>query len=110
MQERGEDQSGLGSKILRLAGIGAAAGVLVAGIALPAVGGVGFGVITATDELNLKPTELKEPPPPEVSRVLDADGEEIAQFYEEYREAVKLDQIADVMKTAIISIEDFRFY
>ncbi|WP_345599553.1 transglycosylase domain-containing protein, partial [Thermocatellispora tengchongensis] len=98
------------AKAVRLAAAGAAAGVLAAGIALPAVGGAGLGLVAATEQVDLRPAELKEPPPAEVSRVLDADGEEIARFYEEYREAVKLDQIADVMKTAIISIEDFRFY
>ncbi len=40
----------------------------------------------------------------------DARGREIARFYEEYREVVPLDRVADIMKTAIISIEDYRFY
>ena len=40
----------------------------------------------------------------------DAKGNQIAQFYEEYREVVPLDEVAEVMKTAIISIEDYRFY
>ncbi|MGJ6962932.1 transglycosylase domain-containing protein [Streptosporangium sp. G11] len=110
MSERGEGQPGVASKIGRLAAIGAAAGLLVAGIALPAVGGVGLGFMSATTELNLKPEDLTEPPPAEVSIVQDARGNEIARFYEEYREVVKLDQIAEVMKTAIISIEDYRFY
>ncbi len=110
MAERGEGQSGVASKIGRLAAIGAAAGLLVAGIALPAVGGAGLGFVSATNELNLKPEDLVEPPPAEVSIVQDARGKEIARFYEEYREVVNLDQIAEVMKTAIISIEDYRFY
>ena len=41
--------------IARLAGAGAAAGVLVAAIALPAVGGAGALFKTASAELNLKP-------------------------------------------------------
>ncbi|MEV0596721.1 transglycosylase domain-containing protein [Nonomuraea cavernae] len=98
------------SKIVRLAGVGMAAGVLVAGISLPAVGGVGFGLKSATDAVDLTPAELVEPPPAEVTIVQDAKGAEIARFYEEYREVVGLDKVADVMKTAIISIEDYRFY
>ncbi|GAA5771944.1 transglycosylase domain-containing protein [Streptosporangium roseum] len=110
MPGRGEDRPGAVTKIVRLAAMGAAAGVLVAGIALPAVGGVGFGVISAANEVNLKPEDLTEPPPAEVTIVQDVDGNEIARFYEEYREVVKLDEVAEIMKTAIVSIEDYRFY
>ncbi|MET8334837.1 transglycosylase domain-containing protein [Streptosporangium canum] len=110
MPGRGEDRPGAATKIARLAVTGAAAGVLVAGIALPAVGGVGFGVISAANGVNLKPEDLTEPPPAEVTIVQDADGNEIARFYEEYREVVKLDEVAEIMKTAIVSIEDYRFY
>ncbi|WP_371782265.1 transglycosylase domain-containing protein [Streptosporangium subroseum] len=66
--------------------------------------------MSATNEVNLKPEDLTEPPPAEVTVVQDARGNEIARFYEEYREVVKLDEMAEVMKTAIISIEDYRFY
>ncbi|MEV4378933.1 transglycosylase domain-containing protein [Streptosporangium sp. NPDC049644] len=110
MSERGNEQSGAASKIMRLAAVGAAAGVLVAGIALPAVGGAGLGIVSATNGLNLNPEDLVEPPPAEVTVVQDARGKEIARFYEEYREVVKLDRVAEVMKTAIVSIEDYRFY
>ncbi|MEV7969414.1 transglycosylase domain-containing protein [Sphaerisporangium sp. NPDC088356] len=107
---RGGERPGAVSKIARLAAVGTAAGVLVAGIALPAVGGAGFGIVSATNEVNLKPKDLVEPPPAEVTIVQDVRGDEIARFYEEYRQVVKLDQMAEVMKTAIISIEDYRFY
>ncbi|WP_084195127.1 transglycosylase domain-containing protein [Streptosporangium amethystogenes] len=110
MSEWVKDQSGTASKIMRLAAIGVAAGVLVAGIALPAVGGAGLGIVSATNELNLNPEELVEPPPAEVTVVQDSRGKEIARFYEEYREVVKLDKVSEVMKTAIVSIEDYRFY
>ncbi|WP_344923387.1 biosynthetic peptidoglycan transglycosylase, partial [Streptosporangium oxazolinicum] len=102
--------SGRGTKIVRLVAASAAVGALMAGIALPAVGGAGLGIMSATSELNLKPEDLTEPPPAEVSIVQDARGNEIARFYEEYRTVVTLDQVAEVMKTAIISIEDYRFY
>ncbi|GII64446.1 carboxypeptidase [Sphaerisporangium krabiense] len=90
--------------------MGVAGGVLVAGVALPAVGGAGFGLVSAVDEVNLTPEELSEPPPAEVTVVQDAKGHEMARFYEQYREVVNLDDIAPVMRTAIISIEDYRFY
>ncbi|MFC5829244.1 transglycosylase domain-containing protein [Nonomuraea insulae] len=99
-----------GRKIVRLAGAGAAAGLLVAAIVIPAVGGAGVGFMTAASEVNLKPADLTEPPPAEVTIVRDAEGGEIARFYEEYREVVGLDEIAKTMRTAIVAIEDFRFY
>ncbi|MDA0637420.1 transglycosylase domain-containing protein, partial [Nonomuraea sp. MCN248] len=99
-----------GTMIVRLAAAGAAAGVLVAGITVPAVGGAGLGLKSAAAMADLRPIELPEPPLPEVSVMLDARGKEIARFYDEYREVVGLDQVSDVMKKAIIAIEDFRFY
>ncbi|MER6510930.1 transglycosylase domain-containing protein [Nonomuraea sp. NPDC001636] len=98
------------SSIVRLTGAAMAAGVVAAAIALPAVGGTGAMFVSASEELNIKPEDLKEPPLAEKTTVLDAKGNQIAQFYEEYRENVSLDQVADIMKTAIISIEDYRFY
>ncbi|TDD31190.1 penicillin-binding protein [Nonomuraea terrae] len=99
-----------GTQILRLAASGAAAGVLLAAIALPTVGGAGAGFMAAANEVNLKPADLREPPPAEVTIVRDAHGGVIARFYEEYREVVGLDGIAPIMRTAIVAIEDFRFY
>ncbi|ETK30730.1 transglycosylase domain-containing protein [Microbispora sp. ATCC PTA-5024] len=100
-----------GSKgVALLLALAVVAGVLVAGISLPAVGGVGVGIVTASNDLDVKPEDLQEPPLSEKSVVLDADGHQIAQFYEQYREIVPLDRVAAVMKTAIISIEDYRFY
>ncbi|MEO3886539.1 transglycosylase domain-containing protein [Nonomuraea sp. B5E05] len=98
------------SGIARLTGAAVAAGVVTAAIALPAVGGTGAMFVSASEELGIKPEELKEPPLAEKTTVLDAKGNQIAQFYEEYRENVKLADVAEIMKTAIISIEDFRFY
>lgn len=97
-------------KMLRLAAMGAAAGVLVAGIALPAVGGAGVGLVSAVRDVGLEPRDLPEPPLAQISVVQDVKGREIARFYEQYREVVPLDKMADVMKTAIISIEDYRYY
>ncbi|MFC4586017.1 transglycosylase domain-containing protein [Sphaerisporangium corydalis] len=101
---------GRGSKIARLAMAAVAAGVLAAGLALPAVGGAGAAIVGASDGLDLRPAELPEPPLAEKTTVLDATGHPIAQFWDVYREVVPLGRVADVMKTAIVSIEDDRFY
>ncbi|WP_433249596.1 transglycosylase domain-containing protein [Streptosporangium sp. CA-135522] len=110
MQAQGKDRKSAAGNVVRLLAAATAAGVLVAAIALPAVGGAGLTVNSTTEELHLLPEELKEPPLPEKTTLLDANGKQFAQFYFENRESVTLDQVADVMKTAIVSIEDFRFY
>ncbi|MFB4283726.1 MULTISPECIES: transglycosylase domain-containing protein [unclassified Nonomuraea] len=110
MQARGKDRSNPVLNVLRLIIAGSAAGVLAAAVALPAVGGAGVSTKTAVEGLNLKPEELDEPPLPERTELLDADGKKIAQFYFENRQSVSLDQVAPIMQTALIAIEDFRFY
>ncbi|MCG5215257.1 penicillin-binding protein [Streptosporangium sp. KLBMP 9127] len=64
----------------------------------------------ATEELQLTPEELDEPPLPEKTVLLDKSGKQFAQFYFQNREVVKLDDVAPVMREAIVAIEDFRFY
>ncbi|WP_245898888.1 transglycosylase domain-containing protein [Nonomuraea indica] len=96
--------------VARLAGAGVAAGVLVAAIALPAVGGGGAVFVSAAEELDIRPMELKEPSLAQASTVYDARGRQIAQFYDQYRKVVPLSQVSEVMRTAIVAIEDDRFY
>ncbi|MEU3168988.1 transglycosylase domain-containing protein [Streptosporangium sp. NPDC006930] len=113
MQAQGKDQRsviGAVGNVVKLLGAATVTGVLVAAVALPTVGGAGLTVNAAADELRLLPEELQEPPLAEKTTLLDADGKQFAQFYFENRESVKLDAVADVMKTAIVAIEDFRFY
>jgi membrane peptidoglycan carboxypeptidase len=110
VQAQGKDRSSPFLNIARLIAAGVAAGVLAAAIALPAVGGAGMGAKSAMAEIDLKPENLDEPPLPERTILTDADGKQIAQFYYENRQSVTLDQVAPIMRTALISIEDYRFY
>ncbi|MDF2705186.1 MAG: peptidase [Nonomuraea muscovyensis] len=96
--------------VVRLIAAGAAAGVLTAAVALPAVGGAGVAAKSGMEQLNLKPEPLDEPPLSERTLLRDANGKQIARFYFENRESVSLDKVAPIMRTALISIEDFRFY
>ncbi|WP_214408601.1 transglycosylase domain-containing protein [Sphaerisporangium fuscum] len=96
--------------IARLTVAATAAGLVTAALALPAVGGSGAAMVAATEALNLRPEELVEPPLAEKTTVYDAEGDKIAQFYAQDRKVVPLERIADVMKTAIVAIEDYRFY
>ncbi|NRQ33371.1 penicillin-binding protein [Nonomuraea sp. NN258] len=98
------------SSVTRLAAAAAAAGVVAAALALPAVGGSGAAVVAATEALNLRPAALTEPPLPEKTTVYDAAGNAIAQFYAQDRKVVPLARISEPMRTAIVAIEDDRFY
>ncbi|WP_026128568.1 penicillin-binding protein [Nocardiopsis halophila] len=97
-------------RIAQLIGVGAIAGVLVAALALPAVGGIGITARNvATGFMNM-PSDLETPPPPQRSTIYDRDGGVIAEIYDKNRELVDLDDMAPVMQDALISIEDSRFY
>ncbi|WTZ27047.1 penicillin-binding protein [Microbispora sp. NBC_01389] len=110
VQAHGKTLASRSAAVLRLVGAAGVAGVLAAAIALPAVGGAGVSVKSGIETLSLKPAELDEPPLPEKTVLLDADGKQIAQFYFENRESVPMDRIAPIMRKAIVAIEDFRFY
>ena len=87
-----------------------AAGVLVAAVVIP---GTAFVAATANDvtrDVVELPLELDDQPNPQTTRLYASDGTLLAYFYEENRQDVPLDQIADTMQNAIISIEDNRFY
>jgi membrane peptidoglycan carboxypeptidase len=98
------------SGLARLSVAATAAGVVAAALVLPAVGGSGAVVVASAEALNLRPLELAEPPLAQKTTVYDAEGHQIAQFYAQDRKIVPLGRIAAVMKTAIVAIEDDRFY
>ncbi|MFC4010871.1 transglycosylase domain-containing protein [Nonomuraea purpurea] len=110
MQAQRKDRSNPALNVLRLVIAGTVAGVLAAAVALPAVGGAGVSAKSAMEGLNLKPEELDEPPLPERTILQDSKGKEIGRFYYENRQSVPLGQVAPIMRTALIAIEDFRFY
>ncbi|WP_369132456.1 transglycosylase domain-containing protein [Modestobacter sp. I12A-02662] len=87
-----------------------AAGLLVAALLLPWVGGTGLVARNSTSLLDALPVELTDKTPNGNTTVLAADGQVITQFYENNRTPVTADQISPVMKQAIVDIEDSRFY
>lgn len=90
--------------------LAAAAGVLVAAVVIP---GTAFFAATANDltrDVVELPLSLDDQPNPQTTRLYAADGTLIAYFYDENRQDVPLDSISDTMKTAIVGIEDRRFY
>ncbi|HYI59565.1 MAG TPA: transglycosylase domain-containing protein [Microlunatus sp.] len=90
--------------------VSALCGVLAAGVAMPAVGAAVLGGKAAEGTLDDLPAAFDQPAQSQRSEVQDVNGDVLAYFYDENRVYVPLDEIAPVMKQAIISIEDHRFY
>ena len=97
----------------------AAAGVLLALALLVVVGavvvngallGVGLAAKQASDRFLALPSALRAPALPQRTEIVDAEGGPIGWLWEENRQAVALDQIAPVMRQALVDIEDSRFY
>ncbi len=86
------------------------AGVIGAAIAMPAVGGVAAITNTAINSFDSLPKSLADPVLPQRSTIRDSEGDRMAYFYEQNRVVVPGKEIAQVMKDAIVAIEDSRFY
>jgi membrane peptidoglycan carboxypeptidase len=96
--------------LLKLVGLCVLAGVLVAGVLFPVVGGIGLISNTASETVDNMSTELANEPPPLVTTITDSAGSPIATLYKQYRIPTSGDQISDTMKWALVSVEDRRFY
>ncbi|MBN9643770.1 transglycosylase domain-containing protein [Corynebacterium mendelii] len=88
----------------------ACVGVVMAASLSPfaTLGGVAVARTQATMESNLK--DLTDGTAPGVSTITDVTGAPIAWIYDQRRYQINGDQIAPVMKAAIVSIEDKRFF
>jgi membrane peptidoglycan carboxypeptidase len=87
-----------------------ATGALLAGLLLPVVGGVGLAARSETNYFVNQSTALCQPSLAQTSKILDADGNVIAHFYDQDRRIVPLSAVPQVMQNALISVEDVRFY
>jgi membrane peptidoglycan carboxypeptidase len=94
----------------KLALTSAIAGLLVAGLALPVVGGAGLAAKSQADEFLVLPASLETPPLAQRSRILAADGSLIASLYSENRVLVALGDVPEPARKAVLAIEDSRFY
>ncbi|GAA2144703.1 transglycosylase domain-containing protein [Kitasatospora kazusensis] len=84
--------------------------MVTAGLALPAIGSAGLGAKEAVSGFNSLPSDFTAPPLSQASTVYDADGGVIATVYNRDRTVVPSDQISPLMKSALVDIEDNRFY
>ncbi|ADT97558.1 transglycosylase/D,D-transpeptidase PonA2 [Mycolicibacterium gilvum] len=93
----------------KLAGCVLVAGLLVAALMFPFVGGAGTVVMRVSNSATDESADLINGELPLVSTMVDASGKPIAWLYEQRRWEVPSDRISGAMKLAIISIEDKRF-
>jgi len=102
------------AKILRLlvAFLAAAVvmGLLGAGLVVPAVGAAGAATRSSVDAFDALPSEFASAPLSQQSKVLDVLGNVMATPYDVNRIIVPLSEVAPVMRTAQVAIEDSRFY
>src|ERR1700709_225365 len=103
-------EGGFFHQFLAIIAISVVSGALIAGLALPWVAMATKGADAAASAMEEFPLKLDFKPLDERTTVLDDQGNTLATFYDENRTYVPLDQIANVMKEALISIEDARFY
>jgi membrane peptidoglycan carboxypeptidase len=91
-------------------GLSVLSGALAAGLVIPFAGLAGFTTQKTSETLEDLPQELKTAPVAQKSQILAADGKVIATLYEQDRVVVPLAKISPTMRTAIVAIEDDRFY
>jgi membrane peptidoglycan carboxypeptidase len=85
------------------------AGLLLAALAFPVVGGAAAMVNRLSDGTAQESAQLLDGEVPIISTMVDAAGNPIAWLYTQRRWVVPSDRIANTMKLAIVSIEDRRF-
>ncbi len=90
--------------------VSALVGLLVAGIAIPFAALAGLGARAGADSLKNLPADLTTQPLAQRTKVLDVNGKLLATWYDQNRVNVRLDNVALIMRQAIVAIEDYRFY
>ena len=85
-------------------------GVVGAGMLVPIAGPTALVAKSVPSVFNELPGDLQTVAPAEESQLLDSSGAVIAHFYDKQRIVVPSANISDVMKKAIVAIEDKRFY
>src|SRR3954447_9304864 len=110
MGRRGRVRSATAQRLGILGVISVVAGLLLAGMLLPIVGGVGLLARTGANDFESLPSELEISALPQVSRILAADGSPLATFYFQDRVTVPIHRVPQIMQKAIIAVEDVRFY
>ena len=99
------------SRLMTMVAISVSMGILLAGTVAPfLVVGVWATRWAEDNAETLFPAALLMDPLPQRSRLLDRHGNEVALFYDQYRIVVPLEDVAPVVREAVLAIEDHRFY
>ncbi|MEV7776029.1 transglycosylase domain-containing protein [Kitasatospora sp. NPDC086791] len=101
------EHAGNGVKFL---GVSVLSGVLLAGLALPAVGAIGLTAKDTAESFDNVPDDFKTPALTQATQIFDAKGGLIAKVYERDRTVLTADQMSPFMRHAQVDIEDARFY
>jgi membrane peptidoglycan carboxypeptidase len=97
--------------VWRLVKLSIITGLVVAVGFLPMVAASGMAAKAGADGFTTLPANFSLPPVPDASTLYASDGKTIiATFGDQYRIQSKSDDIAKVMKEAIVATEDVRFY
>ncbi|MFC3897488.1 penicillin-binding protein [Lentzea rhizosphaerae] len=86
------------------------AGVLLAGLLFPATATLGALSNKISDQVKSTLALMLTTDPPLMTTVTDSGGAPIAHLYDQYRVRTPPDKISPHMKTALLAIEDRRFY
>jgi membrane peptidoglycan carboxypeptidase len=101
------DRSGIFGGIVRYSIL---AGLIVAAMIIPGAAFAGLTVKSLNDAVTNLPAQLDDGPTAQTTKMLSSDGKQLAYFYQENRQDVPLAKISSTMQTAILAIEDNRFY
>ena len=80
------------------------AGVILAGVLIPPSVFVTMTATAMADEITSSELELPDGAIPQSTKVLANDGTTLAYFYSQNRDNVALNQVAPIMRAAILSI------
>ena len=108
--DRGESLGGVLVLLASLVATSVVAGLIGAGLLMPAIGATGAVARGGVEFFDSLPAEYQASPLAQQSRILAADGSVIATFYSENRIVVPLSKISESMQKAQVAIEDYRFY
>jgi membrane peptidoglycan carboxypeptidase len=90
---------------------GLLAGLVVAAAMFPALAASGMAAKAGAESFEALPTELRTTRAPQATEVYAADGKTlISRFFDENRDDVTFEQIAEPMREAMIAAEDHNFY
>ena len=100
---------GILARLVGLVLVAVLAGLLVAAMVVPFVGGAGVLARDVIKDFQSLPDSLSTPPLAQRTLILASDGSVLATLYYQNRIEVPLDSISPAMRQATVAVEDARF-